>query len=208
MFDNADDPNLLKGYWPRESGGSIILTSRNTNIARYSAVLPCKMITIQVGVMTIEEASDMLTALSGDQRSRETETISASRMITQRAGCLPLSLRQISAFAYESRTSLQKLSGMFQKQENLVEVHQFKSDISAIQYQHTVATVWQHNLDELKDSTVAFLNILCLLDPDEIPERMFQISGSRIELETVQALQNEIESVTISLVDTRDKLTF
>ncbi|KAI1128111.1 hypothetical protein F5Y10DRAFT_292289 [Nemania abortiva] len=173
IYDNADESGLIQDYLPLEGDGSIIIVSRNKNIAEG---LPKGTKTIHIkGLCDTEAQNLLLSRLNGGVHSEREREL--SRRIAQRFQCWPLALRQLSAFLEESETSMETMWSLLCQQTNIEgDIYSYKDSTSS--YEFTLQASWSQILSTLQVPTIKLLNMLSLVDPDNIPSEIFSQGDS------------------------------
>ncbi|KAI8623961.1 P-loop containing nucleoside triphosphate hydrolase protein [Xylariaceae sp. FL1651] len=105
IYDNVEESGSMQNYLPFDGKGSIIVTSRNKNIA---VELPRGTKTIQINGLSETEAENLLLSRlnkgTHDEHDRD-----LSRRIANKFQCWPFALRQLSAFLEESQTTMETM---------------------------------------------------------------------------------------------------
>jgi NB-ARC domain len=166
VFDNLDDLNILNDFWPFDSPGSVIITSRDPLSKTYPAGRGAK-----VDAFNPEEATEFLLKLT--HREEEVEERPSGNIVAARLGGLPLALTQMAGVITRRDLSFSEFLQVYDEEsshKDLFNLHfPYASDGSG--YQHTLASVWA--LETLNESTT-LLDILSLLDSDGIQERILE----------------------------------
>jgi hypothetical protein len=166
VFDNLDDLNILYDFWPFDSPGSVIITSRDPLSKSYLSGKGTK-----VDAFNPEEATEFLLKLT--HREEEAEERSSGNIVAVRLGGLPLALTQMAGVIARRDLSFSEFLQVYDEEsshKDLFNLHfPYASDGSG--YQHTLASVWA--LETLNESTT-LLDILSLLDSDGIQERILE----------------------------------
>lgn len=154
VFDNATDVATVLPFMPA-GGGHVVITSRTRDWRQLAASL-------QVGVMTVDEASRLLRIRSGRDEPQ------AAAQLAGELGALPLALAQAAGYAAAYGTSLAGYLDLYRKAAaRLLAAGPVPPD-----YQRTVATTWLLHFEALAQSRPAALDVLYLcafLAPDAIP---------------------------------------
>ena len=158
IYDGVQDPDILNDYWPYDGPGSVLITSRNPfSWARSLSLKP----------FTSEEAIAFLLKLTGRNISTiEQESITS---VSTRLGGLPLALTQMAGVILTKQLTFKQFLDSYNERENQRELLQFQSELKSLSYEHTVASVWA--FENLKYGR-KLLNVLSMIDPDNIPERL------------------------------------
>ncbi|KAL8915671.1 MAG: hypothetical protein Q9172_006778 [Xanthocarpia lactea] len=160
VLDNADDAALFKHVWPFHAVGSVLLTSRNPNVA----------FDLAKGNFNVEpfddtEGSQMLLKLSGIEKPSDSNQDSA-QAITHTLGGLPLALDQIAGFIQQRRMAFKDFLQLYKGNADKIDARK----IGITDYEHTISTVWEMSLNNLEGQPRTLLELLAFLNPDKIDE--------------------------------------
>jgi hypothetical protein len=169
IYDGVQDPDILNDYWPYDGPGSVLITSRNP--FSWTKSLPLKP-------FNSDEAIAFLLKLTGREIS-DVERKSVGN-VSARLGGLPLALTQMASIMVTKQLSFSQFLDSYNERESQRELLQFQTDLKGgSSYAHTVASVWAfENLSHGKK----LLNVLSMIDPDCIPERLLTTAMNAIEL--------------------------
>jgi hypothetical protein len=168
IYDGVQDPDMLNDYWPYDGPGSVLITSRNP--FSWTKSLPLKP-------FTSDEAINFLLKLTNRKLSdvdKESLTNVSSRL-----GGLPLALTQMASIIVTKQLSFRQFLDSYNEREGQRELLQFQAGVKSPSHEHTVASVWA--FENLKHGR-KLLNVLSMLDPDNIPERLLKSTISDIDL--------------------------
>jgi Tfp pilus assembly protein PilF len=174
IFDNADVPELLKGFRPRNEDGHVLLTSRAQVFDVLGIAKP-----FEIDVMLPEEALTFLFTRTGrdDDNAVEKE---AANQLTEELGYLPLALEQAGAFITAKQARFQDYLAGYRKRrlELLKESRPLAGD-----YPESVATTWSINFREVEEASEAASDLLrmsAFLSSDSIPLELITKGKSQI----------------------------
>ncbi len=163
IFDNADLPELVKPYRPRDPKGHILLTSR----AHTFDMLGITKLT-ELDSMEPEEAIEFLYTRTGRSREGDEEEKAAKELASE-LGYLPLALEQAGAYILAKGAAFRAYLISFRNNRaKLLSEHKpVMGD-----YDYTVATTWSLNFTEVEKASKAsadLLRVSAFLAPDNIP---------------------------------------
>lgn len=162
VFDNAEDVDAVRAYFPTNGPGKVIVTSRNRAWERVATSLP-------VNVFEREESIELL-----QKRSPDLSTEDAGRL-AEALGDLPLAVEQ--AGAWRAVTGMQVdeyLDLLAQRSPEILELD------PAPDYPVSVAAAWDISLERIKENNPGarqLLDICASMAPEPIPRAMLR--GSR-----------------------------
>jgi tetratricopeptide (TPR) repeat protein len=203
IFDNADQPELVQPFLPREIQGHILVTSRAQDFQDLGIVQAVEMATLNpeeavafmlhrtgrthpVGahprvrpMQGIEPNTDLspgpnpTVTGSGQSRGIAPTEYAAATALAAELGYLPLALEQAAAYIVTNRVSFTDYLNSYRKQR-LKRLEKAKPKLG--QYPDSVATTWALNLKEVQKqapAAAALLNYCAFLHPDAIPFNLF-----------------------------------
>ncbi|WP_258055117.1 FxSxx-COOH system tetratricopeptide repeat protein [Streptomyces sp. Ru71] len=162
VFDNAEDIDKVRNYFPTNGPGKVIVTSRNRGWERVATSLP-------VNVFERAESIELL-----QKRSPDLTTEDADRL-AEALGDLPLAVEQ--AGAWRAVTGMQVdeyLDALAQRSPEILELD------PSPDYPVSVAAAWNISLDRIKEKNPGarlLLDICASMAPEPIPRSMLR--GSR-----------------------------
>jgi tetratricopeptide (TPR) repeat protein len=163
IFDNADAPELLRGFRPRNPKGHILLTSRAQVFDTLGIARP-----IEMEKMMPEEAIQFLFTRTGRDANDPAQR-HAAEQLAETLGYLPLALEQAGAFLTAKKARFQDYLTSYRKRH--LELLQESRPVTG-DYPESVATTWALNFREVEKVSEASSDLLRLsafLSPDNIP---------------------------------------
>ncbi|MFJ3712070.1 FxSxx-COOH system tetratricopeptide repeat protein [Streptomyces sp. NPDC090053] len=144
VFDNADDPEQLKRFFPPGGPGHVLVTSRNQTWSQYGDALP-------VDVFLREESVEHL-----QRRAPGLSAVDAAR-VAEAVGDLPLAVEQAAAWIAETATPVDTyLEQLAQEAESVLGLNQ------PVGYPEPVAATWNVSIARLKERSPAAVRLLQL----------------------------------------------
>jgi predicted ATPase len=174
VFDNADDPDLLRDYLPENEFGHVIVTSRSSEFDVLGVAEP-----INMSSMTQLEATNLLFLRTKCDRNNPLEEAAAAELVKE-LGYLPLALEQAGACITALSITIQVYLETF-RYRKLSLLEEFRP--VAGDYRSSVATTWSLNFSEVERisrSSADLLRVCSFLRPDNIPLELFTLGGSRL----------------------------
>ncbi|ATW47775.1 FxSxx-COOH system tetratricopeptide repeat protein [Streptomyces peucetius] len=144
VFDNADDPEHLKRFFPAGGPGHVLVTSRNQTWSQYGDALP-------VDVFLREESIEHI-----QRRARGLSTEDADQVATA-VGDLPLAVEQAAAWIAETATPVSAY--LEQLREQAASVLALNQPVG---YPEPVAATWNVSIERLKERSPAAVRLLQL----------------------------------------------
>ncbi|MBT2508276.1 tetratricopeptide repeat protein [Streptomyces sp. ISL-98] len=142
VFDNADDPEQLKRFFP--TGGHILVTSRNQTWSQYGDTLPVDVFLREESVEHLQRRAPELTFEDADQ-------------VAGAVGDLPLAVEQAAAWIAETATPVAVyLEQLAQQAPSVLALNQPAG------YPEPVAATWNVSIERLKERSPAAVRLLQL----------------------------------------------
>jgi hypothetical protein len=142
VFDNADDPDALKRFFP--TGGHILVTSRNQTWSQYGDALPVDVFLREESVEHLQRRAKGLGAEDADQ-------------VAEAVGDLPLAVEQAAAWIAETATPV----GAYLEQLQEAAARTLALNQPA-GYPEPVAATWNVSIARLKERSPAAVRLLQL----------------------------------------------
>lgn len=179
VFDSAEDPEVVRPYFPVGGPGDILVTSRNPNWAGVAR-------TLEVGVFDRTESKLLLS-----RRGPQLDGSDADR-IAEKLGDLPLAIEQAAAWLAETGMTAGEYLRLFD--EKTAEILQVSSPGD---YEVSVAAAWNVSFDQLSVSSPAahqLLQVCAFFAPEPIPRSLFTgVRGVAVAPELDAALGDPIK---------------
>ncbi|KAL8781443.1 MAG: hypothetical protein Q9213_005995 [Squamulea squamosa] len=172
IFDNAEDLEILGHAWPYDAQGSILVTTRNPNIAFDPAAGGVHIQPFD----DAEGAKFLLKLIDVDANSQVNQDF--AKEIAHALGSLPLALNQIGGFINQRKMPLKDFLPLYRR--NVERIDSKKT--GTVNYEHSISTVWEMTLNRLSGSARLLQQILAFLDPDKIDQAVV-IGGSQALVE-------------------------
>ncbi|GAB3251962.1 FxSxx-COOH system tetratricopeptide repeat protein [Kineosporia babensis] len=142
VFDNAESPESVMPFLPKDGPGHILITSRDARWAQVARPL-------EVNVFNRDESKELL------RRRGPNITDTEADQLAEALGDLPLAIEQAAAWHYETgMPAAEYLRLLSEKQEELLD------QPAPIDYQVPVIAAWNVSLDQLEARNPAALQLL------------------------------------------------
>lgn len=179
VFDSAENPDVVRQFFPASEFGTILITSRNPNWANLARPL-------EIAVFQREESKELL-----NKRGQEIDGDDADRL-AEKLGDLPLAIEQAAAWLAETGMPVHEYLRLFD--EKLAEI---LSTSAPAGYEASVAAAWNVSFDELSTRNSAahqLLQVCAFFAPDPIPRDLFTgVRGVTILPELDAALRDPMQ---------------
>ena len=183
MLDNADDLELLNQVWPHGADGSILITSRDFNVASSPATAG-----FHVQPFDHPTGSQMLLRLLSLDVTNAVNQANATT-IAEMLGGLPLALNQIASFISQRKLSLHDFLPLYERNSDKIDAK--KSRLT--QYEHALSTVWEMSLSRLSGPSAHLQKLIALFHPDGVNEDMLREGSKFVSDKDLDFLSDEME---------------
>ena len=178
IFDNIDSAQLIHRYLPPGSHGSIIVTTRDPDIARALSELP-----IEVPLFSRPESLQFLLQVVPDAEQSCSPEIDAIKAVASRLDDLPLALDIIRAYVQSAALSYCSFLRDYVDFDTKFLFQQERS-ASHSSYQYPLSTAWTMTFAGMRGDTKELIERLVLFDPDTIPLEVLLTSDRSAKLVT------------------------
>ncbi|KAF4991480.1 hypothetical protein FGRMN_7791 [Fusarium graminum] len=170
VFDNVQHVSTLHPYWPRCSKGNVIITSQRPSFDEFSIKQ------VRIRSLSVEEGKNLVLRQMHLDASDPT-CVAKAEELSEELGGSPLAISHYTGYCVASHISLDEVLRTFQSRRATAEIWSNNSNISRMQYERTLSTVWDTALDSLGKNAMAsrdLLDVLAFLNPDSIPEDLLR----------------------------------
>ncbi|KAI9691662.1 MAG: hypothetical protein M1822_007733 [Bathelium mastoideum] len=179
IYDNVEDPSLLLSSWPSTARGTVILTTRNPDVARRFADNNGR---IDMQPFSIEDGQNfLLKIIKGHAFNNVTEQeLTTTKDICSSVGGLPLALDMLGSYIVSCGISLPRFVEMHPGFErDLIFDNNIKIE-DAFSYQSSIDTIWKLTRISSRCGAVAegkartLIQMLAFLDTSGVPLSLFE----------------------------------
>ncbi|MCO8305009.1 FxSxx-COOH system tetratricopeptide repeat protein [Streptomyces sp. RKCA744] len=186
VFDNAEELETVRPFFPSGGPGRILVTSRNAQWSRAAR-------TVEVDVFEREESIELLR-----RRGPELPRDQADR-VADALGDLPLAIEQAAAWLTETGMPVDEYLQVFEDER--ADVSTRRSELLAagvpVDYPEPVAAAWNMSLRRLAETHPGALQLLQMCSffaPEPISRRLFSgVRGVSLSPELSEVLQDPIK---------------
>jgi len=169
IFDNADRPDIVQPFLPRDIPGHILITSRAQDFQDLGIVQPLEMATLSPQ----ESVTFLLNRTGRIDLNQQSPEYHAATDLAAELGYLPLALEQAAAYMVTNRVPCAAYLASYRKQR-LKRLEKARPKLG--HYPDSIATTWALNLKEVQKTApaaAALLTYCAFLHPDAIPFALF-----------------------------------
>jgi hypothetical protein len=163
IFDNVEDSSMLRDYWPSGSIGCVLVTTRDARNSDYLA-LQSRTRHISLEGLDPTSASELCLKLSCIAPSVSNNADASS--IVEKLGYLPLAIRQVAAYIFRKRMTLEDFLILYDK--TLLDGKE--GDRNGYSWSYDIITSWA--LDALSAHAQSLIGIYSYLDPDGVQDSL------------------------------------
>lgn len=168
LYDNVEDWETIKPYWPSGQNGSILITSQNLELVQISEGFEINLSPLGAD----EGASLLLKHLRKTGSATQGEDFETAKDISRTLGGLPVAISHSAGYIEKSQSTLDEFVEMYASREKSRRIWSQDCKSWTKQYERTLETTWDIALSKLNHDIRALTNILAMLDADSISEDM------------------------------------
>lgn len=179
VFDNADQLDVLRDFWPTDGQGSVLVTCRDVS-AKDPFMSISRNSRHRVQPLPVEDAAKFLMQQVGVPDNDYTRQNSVK--IARRLDGIPFAITQMASIIRQERLYLSNFLNEYQTPEQRSRFHELgiyahDNSRNSKRYEHTIASVWA--LDKLTPESFILLAIIALLAPNRIEPHIFFVRFSK-----------------------------
>ncbi|MFF1610138.1 FxSxx-COOH system tetratricopeptide repeat protein [Amycolatopsis sp. NPDC058278] len=179
VFDSAEDPLMVRSFFPANGTGQILVTTRNPDWTRVARP-------IEVEVFSRSESLELL-----HLRGPEIDEADADQL-AEKLGDLPLAIEQAAAWRAETGMPVHEYLRLFDEK-----VAEILNTSAPADYELPVAAAWNVAFDELRTRNAAahqLLQVCAFFAPEPISRAVFSgVRGVTVSPELDSALRDPIQ---------------
>jgi Flp pilus assembly protein TadD len=192
IFDNADEPELLRSFSPQNTEGHILVTSRAQDLQDLGITKP-----VEIKVLLPEEALTFLLERTGRSADDNPAEHRAAKQLAEELGYLPLALEQAAVYVVTQKALFHDYLASYRTLK-LKRLEKAKPKFG--NYPESVATTWLLNfrqVEQISEASADLLRFSAFLDPDVIPFELIVLGASQFGETLEQALDDVAEDPLI-----------
>lgn len=171
VFDNAESPETLQEYLPLVTHrSSLLLTSQDQTWLHQEFITKGA----RLGPFLRAEGIQLLRNLLQRVNMDISETQASD--IVDKMGELPLAVRQVGSYITTTGMDPGRFLAHYNETTRRGEAALNSLGQNVMSYPHSLNTVWKMAFDRLSPQSLHLLNIICFLDPDDIPVSVYDHS--------------------------------
>ena len=171
IFDNADDPTIVKDFIPSTSKGHILLTTRMQTMGRMTQPIGIEEMEPENGALFLLRRVNIIERNAPLESASKGDRIEAQK-ISEILGGLPLALDQAGAYIEETGCSLSDYLDRYQKRNS----HLLKRrGEDPLDHPEPVSVTWSLSFEKVaqaNQTAAELLRYCAFLHPDAIPEEV------------------------------------
>ncbi|TVY82554.1 hypothetical protein LSUE1_G002863 [Lachnellula suecica] len=163
VYDNAEDMDLLRDYWPSASRGQALITTRNRSFGFEIADGG-----LEIHTWDTETGSRfLLHLLSTDisEELKEDEVVSATELSHKLSGHA-LAISHMAGLIHRRAWSIAEFMKIYD---------QHPSEMHGVSGNNSINALWDFAFKSLDPQSRAILGVLCFVAPDNIPQSLFEL---------------------------------
>jgi tetratricopeptide (TPR) repeat protein len=192
VFDNADDPAMLKPFLPDTEAGHILVTSRAQDFQDFGIVNP-----VELEELSVEDATAFLLKRCGREGAGADERDAAERLARELDG-LPLALEQAAAYIAAGKGLKIRSYLESYRTGGLKRLEARRPALGG--YPRSVVSTWAANFELVQKESPAAVDVLRLsafLAPDAIPFELLTGGARELGPPVEQALIGAVDPLLV-----------
>jgi hypothetical protein len=195
IFDNADDIDILRDYWPIGATGSVLVTTRNPKAKDGELTVTGT----DVAPMSDIECALLLRKLVDEPSGTEIDKSAA--ILANKIGCVPLAISQIAALIRRRDMTISEFLKEYGGAGQLLQqLNQVKGLPLQEQYKKTIETVW--GFEHFSKSALSLLHAMVFMDPDGVAESILEQKFSGVPVKSYPSPGDEFIKTRTELSNT------
>ncbi|KAK0110116.1 hypothetical protein ONS95_002771 [Cadophora gregata] len=166
IYDNAEDMDLIRDYWPSASSGQALITTRNRSFGFEIADGDLEILTWDP-----ETGSRFLLHLLSTDISEELqeEDVIAAHELSQKLSGHALAICHMAGLIHRQAWSVAEFMKMYD---------QHPSKMHGVSGNNSINALWNFAFKSLDKGSKAVLGVLCFVAPDDIPQSLFELEDA------------------------------
>ncbi|PZV10681.1 MAG: hypothetical protein DCF22_16085 [Leptolyngbya sp.] len=184
IFDNADQPEIVKPWLPRNPQGRVLLTSRAPRFTSLGikALIAVKKFSLEESIAFLRDRVASPQENRTDHPELDAAELAAVTALAQELDGLPLALEQAAAYIAQMVVSF-AVYWRYYQQQRLVLLEKGLPETG--DYPQSVATTWLLNFEEVEQrspASVPILQLSAVLAADDIHEHLLLVCAEEFGL--------------------------
>ncbi|KAI0175554.1 P-loop containing nucleoside triphosphate hydrolase protein [Hypoxylon sp. FL1284] len=174
VFDNVDNVDHIREFWPNSGTGSILVTTRDRDVADAlsSTQIELRGFETDEGLSLLNShIGPLVTNLSGDAKI-------VAREIVNELGGLPLAICQMGSYIRQTNCRLDELLENLQSRARSSRLYSDSPSAKILPYSNTLAACCDLSINLLSPEEKHLLGVIAFFQTDEMEEILI-IEGSR-----------------------------
>ncbi len=172
VYDNAEDPDLLRQYWPLANRGRALITTRNFLFGYELADRPLEISNWDsaTGLRFLLSllSSDISEELQGDE-------FASAQQLSQRLQGHALAITTMAGVMHRRALTITEFMTFYG--EHSSRIH------DGISGNRSINTLWEISFQSLDPEAFVILGVMSYIEPDSIPHELFEPSSTDCLLE-------------------------
>ncbi len=166
IYDNAEDIDLIRTYWPAASRGQALITTRNRSFGFEIADGG-----LEIHTWDTETGSRFLLHLLSTDISedlKEDEVVSAHQLSEKLSGHA-LAISHMAGIIHRRAWSIPEFMRIYDRHP---------SEMHGISGNNSINALWDFAFKSLDSQSRAILGVLCFVAPDDISQSLFELNDA------------------------------
>lgn len=165
VYDNAEDPKLLLPYWPAASHGQALITTRNRSLAFEPAGKG-----LEISSWDANTGAKFLIHLLSTNVGEEIRSADSAYELSKKLSGHALAISHMAGLIHRQDLSIEEFMKVYTDNHGVSDNASINAAINAI---------WELSFRSLDDENSALLGVMCFLEPDKIPQDLFEPANAK-----------------------------
>lgn len=168
IYDNVEDWETIKSYWPLGNVGAILITTQNSDLVQVSGGAEIALAPFEPN----DGAALLFKQLRLDKDGSDQLAFEIAKDLSTTLGGLAVAISHCAGYIEKSQSTLDEFRELYKNRARSSKIWSEDCSTWTYQYHNTLETTWDIALAELSPSCRALLNVLAMLDADTASEEM------------------------------------
>ncbi len=177
------------------TNGSILLTSQDSDLVQ-------TVTEKDIVLKPFDKSESLNSLLKYLEIPSPTEiNVDAAMMLCDELGGLPLVIAHVAGYIVATQSSIKETLELFKQRQGSADIFHEEDFSTLYQYERSLLVVWKMALQKLDGNELKLIQVLCMLNPDNVPEDMLYGDHDEPELSFLKS-ENSARWVLINIART------
>lgn len=163
MYDNAEVTDLIRAHWPLASRGQALITTRNPSIA-------LELTGRMMEITSWDSQTGLEFLLHLVTRDITADEVVSAQQLSEMLSGHALAISTMAGLMHSFGQSITEFMNFYNQHPSRIHTHGFSSNRS-------INVLWDMSFKSLDPHSSAILGVMAFLEPDNIPQKLFELSS-------------------------------